>query len=183
MDLIRRHRLLAAVVGAAILAAAAVPVVAYVVVPAFVKRELVEDLPLPTATAAATAALAASPTAASSPAGTVAAPEIVTLLQGMLVRINAVDYGSGTVKIVQVGGDRYVRFENVDIAGAPDMYVYLSDQGDGKPGTFVDLGKLKATNGSFNHAIPASADLGAVRSVVIWCRQFSVTVTYALMPR
>ncbi len=181
MTLIRRHRLLAALVGGAILAAAAVPVVAYVVVPAFVKRELVEDLPLPSTTAPALATAAASGTAAS-PAGTAAA-QVETLLQGMLVRISAADYGSGTVRIVRVGGDRYVRFENVDIAGAPDMYVYLSDQADGKPGTFVDLGKLKATNGSFNHAIPASVDLGPVRSVVIWCRQFTVTVTYAVMAR
>ena len=180
LDLIRRHRIIAGLLGAAVLAAAAVPVVAYVVVPALVKRELVEDLPLPAATAA--------PVATESAAGSATAPaasaaEVETLLQGMLVRINAADYGSGTVRIVRVGGDHYVRFENVDIAGAPDMYVYLSDQTDGKPGSFLDLGKLKATNGSFNHAIPAGSDLGGVRSVVIWCRQFSVTVTYALMAR
>ena len=99
--------------------------------------------------------------------------------KGELVRINAADYGTGVVRIVKIGDDRLVRFEDVDIAGAPDMYVYLSDQTDGRPGTFVDLGKLKATNGSFNYAIPTSVDLATVRSVVVWCRQFSVTVTYA----
>ena len=72
-----------------------------------------------------------------------------------------------------------MRFENVEIAGAPDTYVYLSDRSDGKPGTYVDLGKLKATNGSFNYAIAPDVDLAAVRSVVVWCRRFNVTITYA----
>jgi hypothetical protein len=87
------------------------------------------------------------------------------------------------VRVVQGGADRFLRFEDVDIAAAPDMYVYLSDRDDGKPGTYVDLGKLKATNGSFNYAVPAEVDLSAVRSVVVWCRRFSVTVTYAVLMR
>src|SRR5205814_8494656 len=104
-----------------------------------------------------------------------------TVRQGELVRINAVDYGSGVVRLVRIGTDLVLRFENVDIAGAPDVYVYLSDRADGQPGAFVELGKLKATNGSFNYAVPAGIDVTSVRSVVVWCRQFSVTVTYALL--
>jgi hypothetical protein len=47
---------------------------------------------------------------------------------------------------------------DVEIAAAPDMYVYLSDRTDGKLGTYIDLGKLKATNGSFvTYALLASA--------------------------
>ena len=143
------------------LVAAAMPLVVYVVVPAFVKSTLVEDLPA---------------TAASS-----AAPAAETIRAGELVRINAADYGNGLVRIVKIGPDRFLRFEGVDIAGAPDMYVYLSDRADGQPGTFVDLGKLKATNGSFNYAIPTNVDITIVRSVVVWCRQFSVAVTFAVV--
>jgi len=139
--------------------AASIPVVAYVVVPQLVRRTVVEDLPI------------ASPGGATSE----------TVLRGELVRISAADYGSGIIRIVRTGNDRFVRFEDVDIAGAPDMYVYLSDRDDGKPGVFVDLGKLKATNGSFNYPIPASVDLAAVRSLVIWCRQFNVSITYATL--
>ena len=133
--------------------AAAVPLVAFVIVPQFVRSTLVEELPV--------------------------AP--VTLISGELVRISAADYGTGTVRIVRVGDARVLRFDNVDIAGAPDVYVYLSDRTDGAPGTFVDLGRLKATNGSFNYPISSGTDLGAVRSVVLWCRQFSVTITYAAL--
>ena len=104
-----------------------------------------------------------------------------TLVSGELVRISVADYGSGTVRIVTVGDSWVLRFDDVDIAGAPDAYVYLSDRTDGMPGRFTDLGRLKATNGSFNHPIPAGTDLGAVRSVVLWCRQFSVTITYATL--
>jgi hypothetical protein len=86
-----------------------------------------------------------------------------------------------TINSGQTG--RVLRFEDVDIAGAPNMYVYLSDRSDGRPGHYTDLGPLKATNGSFNYAIPSSVDLSTVRTVVIWCRQFSVTVTYAPLAR
>ena len=79
---------------------------------------------------------------------------------------------------MRIGTDLVLRFENVDIAGAPDMYVYLSDRTDGEPGTSVDPGRLKATNGSFNYAVPA-ADVSRYKSVVVWCRQFSVLVTWA----
>jgi hypothetical protein len=144
-----------------VLVAAAAPVVAYMVVPAFVKSTLVEDLP--------------------SNAGSSLTPAVETVRQGELVRINAADYGSGVVRIVKIGPDRFLRFENVEIAGAPDMYVYLSDRVDGRPGTFTDLGKLKATNGSFNYSVPAEVDVSTVRSVVVWCRQFSVTVTFAIL--
>lgn len=172
MGIAHRHPWLSAIVAVAIGAAAAVPIVAYVIVPQFVRSTLVEDLPVPSLSAAPS-------TASGTPAPATSAVE--TLLKGELVRISVADYGSGIVRIVRVGFDRFLRFEDVDIAGAPDMYVYLSDRTDGKPGAFVDLGKLKATNGSFNYALPASLDLGAVKSVVVWCRQFTVTVTYAAL--
>jgi hypothetical protein len=77
--------------------------------------------------------------------------------------------------------DGVLRFENVDIAGAPNMFVYLSDRTDGQPGNFIDLGPLKATNGSFNYAVPAGVTQPSSRSVVVWCRAFSVTVPFAVL--
>lgn len=106
---------------------------------------------------------------------------MVVLASGGLRWISPVHYGSGQVQVLAAGADRFLRFENVDIAGAPNMYVYLSDRGDGQPGAFTDLGPLRATNGSFNYPLPAGLDLGNVRSVVVWCRAFTVTVTYAVL--
>ncbi len=171
---IRRHPRLSLLAALVLLGAAAAPLVAYVIVPTFVKSTLVEELPLASAAPSAVGVAAAASAAAT-------AQTVETLAKGELVKISLADYGSGVVRIVKVGSERFVRFEDVDIAGAPDMYVYLSDRTDGKPGTFIDLGKLKATNGSFNYAIPPSVDLAAVRSIVVWCRQFTVTVTYAVL--
>ena len=169
---IRRHPRLTLLAALALLAAAALPVVAFAIVPALVRSTLVEDLPVPLATSAPVPI-----TGQAVPSAPLVLVE--TLLTGQLVRINAADYGSGTVRIVRIGADRIVRFDGVDIAGAPDTYVYLSDRSDGTPGTFVNLGRLKATNGSFNYPIPATVDLATVHSVVVWCRQFTVTITFA----
>ncbi len=160
-----KRRTLVVLTSLLLLGAVGVPVVAFVIVPQFVRQTLVEELP-------------ARPVA-SSPSST--AEPLTTIASGELVRISLADYGTGTVRIVKVGDAVVLRFDNVDIAGAPDAYVYLSDRTDGAPGRFTDLGRLKATNGSFNYPIPAGTDLAAVRSVVVWCRQFSVTITYAAL--
>jgi hypothetical protein len=148
--------------------AALVPVVAFGIVPLFVKSTLVEPPP-PTAT----------PAPQPSGATSTSTPAPARSLSGELRRIDPVHYGSGRVTISGDADSRTLRFEGVDIAGAPNMFVYLSDASDGQPGRFTDLGPLKATNGSFNYVVPASVDLDAVHSVVVWCRAFSVTVTYA----
>ena len=163
-----RRVLLAVAVAAAVVVLTAV--VAFVIVPLFVRSTVNEPAPV---------AATASAANASQPATTPAASKL--LASGRLQRLDPVHYGSGEVRITQVAGQRFLRFENVDIAGAPNMFVYLSDHTDGQPGRYTDLGALKATNGSFNYAIPTGVDLGSVRSVVVWCRAFSVTVTFAAL--
>ena len=39
---------------------------------------------------------------------------------------------------------------------------------------FVELGKLKGTDGDQNYEVPADLDLGKYRAVTIWCRRFGV---------
>ena len=151
---------------------AAVPLVAFVIIPQLVRSTVHEAPPAPVAVAAPVSAGSTNPPAA-------AVPTPVALASGMLRRVDAVHYGSGQVTIFALAGTRYLRFENVSIAGAPNMFVYLSDRDDGRPGTFADLGPLKATDGSFNYPLPDGLALGGIHSVVVWCRAFSVTVTYA----
>jgi hypothetical protein len=164
---------IAVAVGVAVLAAA-VPAVAFGIVPIFVRSTIHEAMPAP--------AVAASPLAAGITAPvTVATPTVVAT--GTLRKISAVHYGSGQVSIYELTGSRYLRFENVAIAGAPNLFVYLSDRADGEPGHFTDLGPLKATDGSFNYPLPVSFDLAGIHSIVVWCRAFGVTVTYADLAR
>ena len=160
----RRRHLLVVGLGLVVALVAAVPVVAFGIVPLFVRHTVVEP------------PLTVEPPAVASTNHDEVAPLVLT---GMLRRVDSVHYGSGTVTLTASTAARVLRFENVDIAGAPNMFVYLSDRADGQPGKFTDLGPLKATNGSFNYMVPADLDLSNVRSVVVWCRAFTVTVTWA----
>lgn len=172
-----RHRVAFSIAIALVLVAAAIPLTAYVIVPQFVRSKVVEKAP-----GAATSSVGATPAATGQGAsGSPAADTSETLASGDLKRINPVDFGTGRVVILQVGTARFLRFENVEVAAAPAQHVYLSDHTDGSPGTFTDLGPLKATSGSFNYEIPAGVDLNSVKSVVSWCLQFKTTVTYAVL--
>ena len=168
------RRLLFAVAAAAALGAIAVPVTAFVIVPLFVRSTVHQAAPGEQPASSGGTAATAAPAAG-------LATDTKILATGDLRTINAVDFGRGKVLIVQVGDQRFLRFENVEIAGAPAQRIYLSDRIDGKPGNFVDLGDLKATNGSFNYSIPAGLDLGKFKAVVSYCRQFNVAITYAVL--
>ena len=143
--------------------------------PLFIRTTVNEAFPtIAPAVAAATASAAASNTAP-------AAATPMTIATGQLQTVDAIHNGTGAVLLVRTGGSAVVRFETVAITNAPDVHVYLSRETGGKwtEATSVYLGPLKATNGSFNYAVPAETDLSVIRSVVVWCRQFSVLVTWA----
>ncbi len=82
---------------------------------------------------------------------------------------------------MRTGESVAMRFEGVAITNAPVVHVYRSRAIGRKwtEATSTSLGPLKATNGSFNYTVPAEANLAMIRSVVVWCRQFSVLVTWA----
>jgi hypothetical protein len=129
----------------------------------------------------------AARTASATPLGTVAAagsaapsgPRVLAM--GQLGFVDQQHNGKGPVRVIEVGGQRFVRFEDVAITNAPDVHVYLSRDTGGKwvEATSLYLGVLKATNGSFNYDVPAGADLSSYKSVVVWCRAFSVLITWA----
>lgn len=116
----------------------------------------------------------ASPTAAAEPE-----PQDVELAQG---RFEDAEYStSGLARVLQLAdGTRVLRLEGLATSDGPDLHVWLSDQPSGgawgsyDDDRYVRLGELKATNGNQNYAIPASADLRGMTSVVIWCDRFNV---------
>ena len=86
--------------------------------------------------------------------------------------------GSARV-IAAVDGRRYLRFEDFETSNGPALKVYLSASPATGPGDrfddrFVDLGDLKGNIGSQNYAIPRGVRLDRYRSVVVWCKRFSV---------
>ena len=86
----------------------------------------------------------------------------------------------GTAAVYQLGDRRVLRLTGFSTSNGPDVRVYLVAAGDAtdnetvtKAG-FVELGKLKGTQGDQNYDIPAGLDLEKYRAVTIWCRRFSV---------
>ncbi len=103
------------------------------------------------------------------------------LAQGELRFVDSVHNGKGPVRIVELEGRRFVRFEGVAITNAPDIHVYLSRETGGKwtESTSLYLGALKATNGTFNYEVPAGMTVADYQSVVVWCRAFGVLISWA----
>jgi hypothetical protein len=143
--------------------------------PLFLTKTLNEDLP---ARATATVAPSSSrATAAATPGPT--GPKVVAM--GHLQRVDDLHRGTGPVSLVELDGRTFLRFENVAIQNGPDLHVYLARGMGGAydGGKDLYLGALKATNGSFNYELPAGTSLVDYRSVVVWCRAFTVLFTWA----
>ncbi len=79
---------------------------------------------------------------------------------------------SGTVRIVEADGKRFVRYENYKTINGPDLYVYVAKDLSAKE--FVSLGTIKATEGSVNYELPDGIDLKEYPYVLTWCKQFGV---------
>ena len=138
--------------------------------------------PMPTAAASASALPVSSAGGTIAPTTAPSATAIVSVLRrGELQYVDALHHGQGTVLVLAVDAKEFVRFEDVAITNAPDVHVYLTKDRGGRwsDATSTYLGPLKATNGSFNYELPPSIDLAAYGSVVVWCRLFSVLVTWA----
>lgn len=84
-------------------------------------------------------------------------------------------FGEGLVSVVETAPEQFtLRFEEFSVLNGPDLYVYLSPSADGYAEGGVELGVLKATDGSFNYDVPAGVDPRDYGSVVIWCKAFAV---------
>jgi hypothetical protein len=142
--------------------------------PLFIRTTVNEAFPTAAAQSAAPSRSAAA--AAATPSGP------TTLATGELGYVDAIHNGKGTVLLVRTEATVVLRFDNVAITNAPDVHVYLSRDTGGKwsEATSLYVGPLKATNGSFNYVVQgADPDLSLYKSVVVWCRQFSVLVSWA----
>jgi hypothetical protein len=78
----------------------------------------------------------------------------------------------GVAKVIYLDGNDVLRLEDLRVTNGPDLYVYLAT--DKQASDFVDLGRLKANNGSQNYDIPEGTDLSRYDTVLVWCKSFSV---------
>lgn len=84
---------------------------------------------------------------------------------------------SGKALIVDVGGEKIVRFENLKTINGPDLRIYLSS--DLGIDDAIDLGAIRATEGNVNYTLPSGVDTTKYKNVLIWCRTFGVLFSYA----
>ena len=159
------------------------PVGWYLVSPVFIRTELVEPDPIaaaqPSAKPSQSQAIPQAPGTPAPPAPVAAAPTASpfvarTTMAGSFSGTDDFHFGRGTARIIETAPGAYVlRFENFSVRNGPDLYVYLSPNVSGYDRAALELGTLKATDGSFGYALPAGIDPADFKSAIIWCKQFS----------
>lgn len=109
------------------------------------------------------------------------------LATGNFDRKDDVHYASGQAIIARQQDDStIVRLQDLAAANGPDLFVYVTEHPGPKTSDDLhqgghNLGTLKATNGSFNYTLDPSTDASKVKSVVIYCRAFSVIFSTAIL--
>lgn len=83
----------------------------------------------------------------------------------------------GSAKLIRVGDEVTLRFEDFKSINGPDLNIYLST--DKENTEFIDLGDIKATSGNVNYTVPSDVDLTKYDTVLVWCKAFSVLFSYA----
>ena len=112
------------------------------------------------------------------------------IAQAMFIHANPSDpvhYGEGNASIFRdQTGAALIHLEgDFKVGPGPKFHVYLVDHdsvrtaADVKNGKWIDLGQLRAFEGSQNYAIPADVNLADYKSIVIWCETFGVLISPA----
>jgi hypothetical protein len=179
--------------------AVGLPAAWYLASPLFIRTSLLEPAPtvaVPSATpnprapaspsrdAAGTVPGATSTRPAGAPTGapptSPPTPVLAATRSGTFRGADDFHFGSGTATLIETApGAWTVRFEEFSVRNGPDLYVYISPDGAGYSDAAIELGRLKATDGSFNMDLPAGADPTRAASVIVWCRQFAVLFAVA----
>lgn len=107
---------------------------------------------------------------------------------GTFVDADRAHKGQGTVQIVALPtGAVEAQFTSFEVTNGPDLEVWLSahpdptSSADVKGAEWISLGQLKGNVGDQAYDIPEGTDLSAYPSLVIWCEQFGVLFSPAVL--
>jgi hypothetical protein len=98
---------------------------------------------------------------------------------GQFIHVNPSDpihYGKGTVTVYEDSVHLGSKFHVYLVPKKP-----VTSAADVKASMFIDVGRLRAFQGSQNYAVPAGVDLSSYGSVVIWCKAFGVLISPAAL--
>ena len=79
---------------------------------------------------------------------------------------------SGKAAIYESTGKKTVLLDPYSSQNGPDLKVYLSK--DENASSYINLGKLKSTDGKQSYEIPNNPDVSDYKYVLVWCEQFTV---------
>ncbi len=109
----------------------------------------------------------------------------VLVASGQFIHANPSDpvhYGSGKVSVYE---DTVFLEADFEVGAGPDFHVSLvareqvREAADVAGADVIDLGRLRAFNGSQKYAVPENVNLADYPSVVSWCLQFAVLISPA----
>ena len=90
----------------------------------------------------------------------------------------------GEMELVTSSHGQFVRLKDYWIAeGAPDVRIYLSpdETGDVNVDGVIDLGKVVSFSGNASYEIPKDSLTRHFRSLVVYCKVYSVTFGVAVL--
>ncbi|HLK30816.1 MAG TPA: DM13 domain-containing protein [Puia sp.] len=74
---------------------------------------------------------------------------------------------------IYLSGSKYqLELDSFSVSNGPDLHVYLAQDIQGIH--FIELGKLKSTNGNDVYDIPGLPDFTTYKYALIYCQQYSV---------
>jgi hypothetical protein len=89
----------------------------------------------------------------------------------------------GTARVIRTAGGRHVlTLTGFEVDNGPDLRVYLVEgtaRTEAEVREFEDLGALKGNKGDQQYELPRGLGFDRDRTVVIWCRAFSVSFARA----
>lgn len=84
----------------------------------------------------------------------------------------------GSAQVIQTAeGKQILRFEDFQTINGPNLHIYLATELSSRD--FIDLGKIKATEGNVNYDLPDNVDLKKYNKVLVWCVTFGVLFSYS----
>ena len=112
------------------------------------------------------------------------AAEVVILAEGSFRDADARHKGSGDAKLVSVAGGHVIRLTNFKVTPGPDLIPVTSSHPDPRNKNqvqegFLDLGRLQGADADCDYKLPAGAEAGAIKSVIVYCRAFNVIFAVA----
>lgn len=117
-------------------------------------------------------------------------PQPVLLAGGQFGGADSFHKGEGKARVFRLSdGALVLRLEEFKVTNGPDLYVYLSGHPAPRSGSQVhegralEIARLKGNIGNQNYALPPNVDLSKFKSVVIYCKQFSVVFSTAELSR